>query len=65
MRAAGFAPVGDDLSIAVLDPLGGYALDVAGMYNINGLLRTEDGGIRWQSINVPISRQGRGAAVQS
>lgn len=100
---SGFAPVGDDLSIAILDPqhvwltsqsnsagdnvqaspavartsnggiawqvthntprilnmtfvdpLRGYALDVTGIYDVNGILRTLDGGATWQRIDVPI-----------
>jgi len=100
---AGFAPVGDDLSISILDSghiwltsqslsagdnvqagpavahssdggltwtvtkhaprilqmtfadaTIGYALDVTGMYNVNGILSTSDGGTTWQRVTVPI-----------
>jgi photosystem II stability/assembly factor-like uncharacterized protein len=100
---AGFAPVGDDLSISILDsrhiwltsqslsggdnvqagpavahssdggltwtvaeraprilqmtfadPIHGYALDVTGIYNVNGILSTSDGGTTWERVAVPI-----------
>ena len=100
---AGFAPVGDDLSISILDSrhiwltsqslsagdnvqavpavartsdggltwtiakntprilrmtfadaINGYALDVAGTYDVNGILRTADGGTTWERVAVPI-----------
>jgi photosystem II stability/assembly factor-like uncharacterized protein len=100
---AGFAPVGDDLSISILDSqhiwltsqslsagdnvqagpaiarssdggltwtvtkhaprilqmtfadaTHGYALDVTGMYNVNGILSTSDGGATWERVTVPI-----------
>ena len=100
---AGFAPVGDDLSISILDSMHiwltsqslsggdnvqaspavartsdggltwtvakntprilqmtfadathGYALDVTGVYNVNGILSTSDGGTTWQRVTMPI-----------
>jgi photosystem II stability/assembly factor-like uncharacterized protein len=100
---AGFAPVGDDLSISILDSrhiwltsqslsaganvqagpavahssdggrtwtvakpaprilemtfadaTHGYALDVTGTYNVNGILSTSDAGTTWQRVTVPI-----------
>ncbi len=101
---AGFAPVGDVLSITVLDPqhiwltsqsltagdkveagpavawssdggvswsvetlhtprilqmtfrdaTHGFALDVTGDYNVNGILSTSDSGMTWQRVNVPV-----------
>jgi photosystem II stability/assembly factor-like uncharacterized protein len=104
---AGFAPVGDDLSISILDSrhiwltsqsesagdnvqagpavarsadggltwtvtkhaprilqmtfadaTRGYALDVTGMYNVNGILSTSDGGATWVRVMVPILPSG-------
>jgi photosystem II stability/assembly factor-like uncharacterized protein len=100
---AGFAPVGDDLSISILDSehiwltsqsesggdnvqagpavarssdggltwtvtnhaprilqmtfadaTHGYALDVTGTYDVNGILSTSDGGTTWDRVAVPI-----------
>ena len=100
---AGFAPVGDDLTFAILDPqhiwltsqsvsggdnvqaapavartadgglswtvvhetprilqmtfrdaTHGYALDVTGESDVNGILSTQDGGATWQRVNVPV-----------
>jgi len=99
----GFAPVGDDLSITILDSqhiwltsqsltggdnvqsgpavartvdggiswtvthqswrilqmtfndaTHGFALDVMGVNNVNGILSTSDGGATWQRVNVPV-----------
>jgi photosystem II stability/assembly factor-like uncharacterized protein len=36
------------------DDTRGYALDVTGMYNVNGILSTSDGGTTWQRVTVPI-----------
>lgn len=100
---AGFAPVGDDLTISILDmkhiwltsqsasggdnvqarpsvartsdggiswtvtqmpwrilhmifrdATHGYALDVTGVMDVNGILSTHDGGATWQRVNVPV-----------
>jgi photosystem II stability/assembly factor-like uncharacterized protein len=41
------------LSMTFLDPIRGYALDVSGPTNINGILQTTDGGATWQRVSVP------------
>jgi photosystem II stability/assembly factor-like uncharacterized protein len=100
---AGFAPVGDDIAVSILDsrhvwltsqsisggdnvqaspavartsdggitwsvtqhaprilqmtfgdPSHGFALDVTGLYNVNGILITSDGGATWQRVTVPV-----------
>ena len=38
----------------LLDPLRGYALDVTGPTNVNGILRTTDAGATWQRVQVPV-----------
>jgi photosystem II stability/assembly factor-like uncharacterized protein len=42
------------LSMTFLDPIRGYALDVSGPTNVNGILKTIDSGATWQRIEVPI-----------
>jgi photosystem II stability/assembly factor-like uncharacterized protein len=42
------------LSMTFLDPIRGYALDVSGPTNVNGILKTTDSGATWQRIEVPI-----------
>jgi photosystem II stability/assembly factor-like uncharacterized protein len=42
------------LSMTFLDPIRGYALDVSGPTNTNGILKTTDSGATWQRIEVPI-----------
>ena len=32
----------------------GYALDVTGINNVNGILSTSDGGATWQRVTVPV-----------
>jgi len=41
------------LQMTFLDPIRGYALDVSGPTNINGILQTTDGGATWQRVSVP------------
>jgi photosystem II stability/assembly factor-like uncharacterized protein len=41
------------LQMTFLDPIRGYALDVSGPTNINGILKTYDGGATWQRVAVP------------
>jgi photosystem II stability/assembly factor-like uncharacterized protein len=40
------------------DATHGYALDVTGTYNINGILSTSDGGTTWQRVAMPIYAAG-------
>lgn len=42
------------LEMTFADDTRGYALDVTGMYNVNGILSTSDGGTTWQRVTVPI-----------
>ncbi|HKB33720.1 MAG TPA: sialidase family protein [Candidatus Dormibacteraeota bacterium] len=42
------------LQMSFADPTHGYALDVTGIYNVNGILSTSDGGTTWQRVAVPI-----------
>jgi len=42
------------LLMTFADPTHGYALDVTGMYNVNGILSTSDGGTTWQRVAIPI-----------
>jgi photosystem II stability/assembly factor-like uncharacterized protein len=36
------------------DATHGYALDVTGIFNDNGILRTTDGGATWQRVLLPV-----------
>ena len=42
------------LQAVFVDPLRGYALAVAGPYDTNEIVRTEDAGKTWQLLNVPV-----------
>jgi photosystem II stability/assembly factor-like uncharacterized protein len=42
------------LQMTFADASGGYALDVTGTFNVNGILSTSDGGTTWQRVTVPI-----------
>ncbi|HEV2217613.1 MAG TPA: hypothetical protein VGV88_08575 [Candidatus Dormibacteraeota bacterium] len=42
------------LQMAFKDATHGFALDVTGTYNVNGILSTTDGGATWKRVNVPL-----------
>ena len=42
------------LQMTFADATHGYALDVTGMYNVNGIVSTSDGGTTWVRVSVPI-----------
>jgi len=42
------------LQMTFKDVADGYALDVTGMYDVNGILRTTDSGATWQRVTVPV-----------
>ena len=42
------------LQMTFRDATHGFALDVTGEYNVNGILSTSDGGATWQRVNVPL-----------
>ena len=42
------------LQMSFRDATHGFALDVTGTYNVNGILSTSDGGATWQRVNVPV-----------
>lgn len=42
------------LVMTFADPTHGYALDVSGPNNTNGILRTSDGGATWQRVDLSI-----------
>lgn len=42
------------LQMTFSDAVHGFALDVTGQYNVNGILSTSDGGATWQRVNVPV-----------
>ena len=42
------------LQMIFLDPIRGYALDVTGQTNVNGIVRTTDSGATWQRVTVPV-----------
>jgi photosystem II stability/assembly factor-like uncharacterized protein len=51
------------LEMAFADPGHGFALDVTGMYNVNGILSTSDGGATWQRVLVPVFPDTRSSPV--
>ena len=42
------------LQMTFRDATHGFALDVTGDYNVNGILSTSDGGETWQRVNMPV-----------
>jgi len=42
------------LQMTFRDATHGFALDVMGVNNVNGILSTSDGGATWQRVNVPV-----------
>ena len=42
------------LQMTFRDATHGFALDVTGAYNVNGILSTSDSGMTWQRVNVPV-----------
>jgi photosystem II stability/assembly factor-like uncharacterized protein len=42
------------LTMMFLDPLRGFGLDVSGPTNVNGIVRTTDGGATWQRLTLPV-----------
>jgi photosystem II stability/assembly factor-like uncharacterized protein len=42
------------LEMTFKDATHGYALDVTGDHNVNGILSTSDAGATWQRVNVPV-----------
>jgi photosystem II stability/assembly factor-like uncharacterized protein len=42
------------LQMTFVDATHGYALDVTGTYNVNGILSTSDAGTTWQRVALPI-----------
>jgi len=42
------------LQMTFRDATHGFALDVTGDHNVNGILSTSDGGATWQRVNVPV-----------
>jgi hypothetical protein len=42
------------LEMTFKDATHGYALDVTGLYNVNGILSTADGGATWHRVTVPL-----------
>jgi photosystem II stability/assembly factor-like uncharacterized protein len=42
------------LQMTFADATHGYALDVTGTYDVNGILSTSDGGTTWERVTVPI-----------
>jgi len=43
------------LQMTFRDATHGFALDVTGDHNVNGILSTADGGATWHRVNVPVS----------